>query len=198
MKKLLPPSLVLNILLLLIVIVQRQCQRDCPERPECPPAPDTVTVTNYSWDTVTIYKVVYKPEPYAEIDSIPYPVYIDSTESVTDYFRFRKYDIPLRDDSTCKLSLSADVWKNNLQRAELRGNVYNKQTIIEHTITVAEKKRFKAFVGVAPGFSMADTSVMISGVVGVLDKRDRLYIAKYEPFRKQYEIGLLWKIRFKR
>ena len=195
MKKLLTPSLVLNVIMLLIVLAYMVFDKPCKP---CENVSDTITIVHYRTDTIRITKVVYKPVPVTQYDSFPYPVYIDSTETVKDYFKVRKYDIPLRHDSTATLSLLADVWRNSLQRAELRGNIYQKETIIEHTTTVQEKKRFKAFIGIVPGISMADTGIMLSGVVAFQDKRERQYLIKYEPFRKQYEIGLLWKLRFRR
>ena len=193
MKKLITPSLVLNVILLLIVIVQQQCRKECQP---CP-GPDTVTVTHYRTDTIRITKVVYKPVPVVQVDSVP--VYIDTNQAVSDYYVLRNYDIPLQDDSAAKLSLIADVWKNSLQKAGLRGQVYQREKVIEHTVTqvIPDKKRFKAFIGIVPGLSMSDTTLMLSGVVAFQDKRERQYLIMYEPFMKQYEIGLMWKIRFK-
>jgi len=195
MKKLLTPSLVLNVILLLIVLAYMIFDKPCKP---CENVSDTITIVHYRTDTIRITKVVYKPVPVVQVDSVP--VYIDTNQAVKDYYVFRNYNIPLRDDSAAKLSLTADIWKNSLQKAELRGQVYQREKIIEHTITqvIPDKKRFKAFIGIVPGISMADTGIMLSGVVAFQDKRDRLYFGKYEPFRKQYEIGLLWKLRFRR
>ena len=195
MKKLLTPSLVLNVIMLLIVLAYMVLDKPCKP---CENVSDTITIVHYRTDTIKITKVVYKPVPVVQVDSVP--VYIDTNQAVKDYYVFRNYNIPLRDDSAAKLSLIADVWKNSLQKAELRGQVYQREKIIEHTITqvIPDKKRFKAFVGIVPGISMADTGIMLSGVVAFQDKRERQYLIKYEPFRKQYEIGLLWKLRFRR
>ena len=195
MKKLITPSLVLNVVLLLIVLAYMVFDKPCKP---CENVSDTITIVHYWTDTIRITKVVYKPVPVVQVDSVP--VYIDTNQAVKDYYVFRIYNIPLRDDSAAKLSLIADVWKNSLQKAELRGQVYQREKIIEHTITqvIPDKKRFKAFVGIVPGISMEDTGIMLSGVVAFQDKRERQYLIKYEPFRKQYEIGLLWKLRFRR
>ena len=195
MKKLITPSLVLNVVLLLIVLAYMVFDKPCKP---CENVSDTITIVHYWTDTIRITKVVYKPVPVVQVDSVP--VYIDTNQAVKDYYVFRNYNIPLRDDSAAKLSLIADVWKNSLQKAELRGQVYQREKIIEHTITqvIPDKKRFKAFVGIVPGISMEDTGIMLSGVVAFQDKRERQYLIKYEPFRKQYEIGLLWKLRFRR
>ena len=194
MKKMLTPSLILNVILLLIVLGYMIFDKPCKP---CQNVTDTVTVTHYRTDTIRITKVVYKPIPVVQVDS--FPVYIDTNQAVKDYYVFRNYDILLRDDSAARLSLIADVWKNSLQKAELRGQVYQREKVIEHTVTqvIPDKKRFKAFIGIVPGLSMSDTTLMLSGVVAFQDKRERQYLAMYEPFRKQYEIGLLWKIRFK-
>ena len=195
MKKLLTPSLILNAVLLLIVTGYMIFTK-----PTEKPFPAIISVVKVKVVPINVNVIVYKPVPVTEYDSVAYPVYVDSSETVKDYFVFRKYDIPLRDDSTAKLSLKADVWKNNLQRAELTGDVFTKEKIIENTTvkTITEPKRIKGFIGISPGFDAKNFNVMVSGMAAIQDKKDHIYLLKYEPFRKQGEIGLLWKIRLKK
>jgi len=195
MKKLLTPSLILNAVLLLIVTGYMIFTRPAEK-----PFPAIISVVKVKVVPIPVNVLVEKPIPVTEYDSIPYPIYIDSSETVKDYFVFRKYDITLRDDSIAKLCLKAEVWKNNLQRAELTGQIYTKEKIIENTTvkTITEPKRIKGFVGIAPGFDAKSFNVMVSGMVALQDKKEHIYSLKYEPFRKQGEIGILWKIRLKK
>ena len=161
------------------------------------PFPKIVSVVKVKVVPIKINVLVSKPVPITEYDSIPYPVFVDSSETVKDYFKVRKYDLLLRNDSTAKLTLNADVYENRLQKAALTGDVFCREKIIENTTYITEKKRVKGFVGIAAGLDVKDLSVMVSGLVTVQDKKDNIYLLKYEPFRNQYEIGLLKKIRFK-
>lgn len=169
-------------------------------KPAEKPFPAIISIIKVKVVPIPVNIIVEKPVPVTEYDSIPYPVYIDSSETVKDYFVFRKYDILLRDDSTAKLCLKAEVWKNSLQRAELTGQIYTKEKIIENTTvkTITERKRIKGFVGIAPGFDAKNFNVTLSGMAAIQDKKDHIYLLQYEPFRKQGEIGLLWKIRLKK
>jgi hypothetical protein len=185
-------SLILNVLLLIIIILLRECSPPCPS---CNNTTDTIVNTIIKIDTIQGENIIIKPSPDTIIqnDSIPYyvNVYIDTNKTIRDYFAIKKYNILMRDDSVAQLILHASITKNAIDSVSLDQKIYTKTKIIK------EPLRNKFYLGIAPGISLKDTTVMISGVAVLNTKKDHLYFIKAEPLRQQYEIGLMWKIKFK-
>lgn len=163
------------------------------------PVPPLVTIT--TTDTITRIDSIkgetkiIAPKTDTVIKEFPYPVYIDTNKTIRDYFLTKKYDILMRDDSVAKLLLHASIRQNAIDSISLEQNIYHKTTTI--TKYIKEPLRNKVYVGVAPGYSIKDSSVLVSGVVALNTKKDHLYFIKAEPFKQQYEFGLLWKIKIK-
>lgn len=183
-------------LLLVIILLQRECNRPKP----CPPAViDTIAVIHRT-DTLIVEKTVYKPKPVYVHDSLPGDtVWFPVTDSavIADYYRVRDYDIPLRDDSAAKLSLTAKVYMNTLLKSELRGQVYQKTTTIIQDHYVQQPPRIKIYAGFTTGAMLPDKFIFAPSLA-VNTKRDHLYMLGYDPVNKLPYVTFLWKISLSR
>jgi len=183
-------------LLLVIVFLQRECNKPKP----CPPTViDTISVI-HNTDTLYVEKTVYKPKPVYVHDSIPPDtVWFSLPDSLitADYFRVRDYDILLRDDSAAKLSLLAKVYMNTLLKSELRGQVYQKTTTIIQDHYVQQPPRIKIYAGFTTGAMLPDKFIFAPSLA-VNTKRDHLYMLGYDPVNKLPYVTFLWKISLSR
>lgn len=192
-------SYLLNIILIGIIILYRSCEKPCPELPDPVITHDTITTV----DTLQVHDTVRYPKPVYTHDSAPATPLPDSA-MIKDYMTYKHHDFTIKDDTAAKLNLVIDLWRNAIQRTELRGQVFQKEKVIVETHTVykpqpvPEKPRVKLYAGVMPGISLKDTTLMMSPVLALSTKKDQLYTLSAEPFRKQIEFGILWKIKIKK
>lgn len=192
-------SYLLNAVLIGIIILYRSCEKPCPELPDPVITHDTITKV----DTLTTHDTVWFPKPVSSHDSTPEEPAADST-MIKDYLTYKHHDFNIKDDSAARLNLVIDLWRNSIQCAELKGQVFQKEKVIVETHTVfqpqpiPEKPRLKIYAGIMPGISLKDTSLMISPVIALTTKKDALYTISGEPFKRQIEFGVLWKIKIKK
>lgn len=197
------PWIISGVLLVLLVFT-RECGR-----PEPCPEPVVTVDTLIKVDTVIDsfkVEVPVKPELDTVYDSVP--VFIpDPTTIVEDYFRVRKYKIPIRKDSVGDLTLYATVFMNQmLDDAHLGGEIFQKTRIENHYFIVKEPTRGKMFVGGMISGTLgtsADNQPMINNpglaVMGMYQtKQDHVYQGGYDPFNKIAHVGLYYKISFRK
>lgn len=180
--------------LILIIILQRECQRPCD--PEIIVKDSIVKQT----DTFDVEKVVYYPKPYAVHDSLPGDTVwrpMADSEMIADYNRVKDYSIPLQDDTAAKLSLEAKVYQNSLIKAKMTGQIYQRHTYHYDTTFLKEKPRVKVYAGFQTGAMLPDRFVFAPGLV-LQTKQNHLYQVSYDPINKAGLIGLYWKIRVKK
>lgn len=179
-------------LLLVIIFLQRECNRPKP----CPPTIDTIAVT-HDTDTITIIKQIQKPYPVAVHDSFPVFIPVDTGAILADYYKVREYDITLQNDSAAKLSLLAKVYMNTLLKSELHGQVYQKTTTIIQDHYVQQPPRIKIYAGFTTGAMLPDKFIFAPSLA-VNTKRDHLYMLGYDPINKMPYVAFLWKISLSR
>lgn len=183
--------------LIFIILLQREC------RPfKVDPLIITKDTTIYQIDTLTFNNTVYLPKPYKVIDTIfqhdtIFKTKKDTVEAIKDYSLYRKYDLPLINDSTGKINFLVDVQFNQIAKYQLKGTIYDRKTVIDHHHYVVEEKRNKVFAGLQLGYSIPDTSMLVAPTLQFLTKKDHLYSVSYEPFRKIASVGIFWKIKLK-
>jgi hypothetical protein len=175
--------------------------REC-DGPEDKPA-DVVTVTVFDtiWDTTRIETVVEKPVPVIVIDSIPVNTVVDTAMILAEFYKFRHYDTLVKDDSLAKLFVAADVWKNELSKLRIHGDVFNKTVTVTKTVIKPIEPRNKLYVGLLVRSDLNLPAVMVTGVgPGVLfqTKKDHLYAAQYDPMNGQFYFSTWLKIRLKK
>lgn len=174
------------IILLGIIVLLRECgNRPCPEIP----VPTITVVHDTVYDTVPVKVVVYNPVPVLVHDSIPVNTIIDTAAIMADYFKYRTYDVALIDDSTAKLSLQAAVFKNELKKTILTGEIYYKTINTIITETYEAPARGKVFVG-----AKLSAGMHYFGLAGALmyqTKNDHPYSIAYDPFNK-VGTGAIW------
>lgn len=197
------PWVIIGVLCVLLFMA-RECGR--PDPPVDPEPPSVVIDTII--DTVYLDTIVEKPVPVIVHDS--FPVFIDTGMVVDDYYKYRVYKVKLKNDSSAKLDLFADVYMNELQDVKLSGTIYNKVIIRTETVEklVAEKRR-KVFAGaqISSAFSVqrsgfGDSELQISPglAVGLMyqSKKDHAYSLSYDPFNKAVTGTFWYKISFRK
>jgi hypothetical protein len=196
MKKIFTTSVILNILLLSVILIMRECK----PRPE-------VIAPRVEIDTLTLYDTIKLP---GAILWYPKPVYItkpsdtifrtheDTTGAVTDYQLTRSYCLPVVDDSNGKIDVYADLQYNKIKNWTYDATFYQKTLVVDKTTIVKEKPKSKLFVGFNTGYSIQDTSMMLAPAISFLTKKDHLYGVSYEPFKKVAEVQFMWKIKLRR
>lgn len=194
------PYLIITYLIIVILILVIFLQRECKNCPEKPNIQDSVI---YQVDTITLKNTVYFPKPYKVIDTLfqhdtIFKNHYDTVQAVKDYSLYRKYDLPLFNDSIAKVDLVVDVQFNQIAKYQVKGTIYDRKTIIEHHTFVREEKRNKVFFGAKIGYSIPDTSMLVAPTLQFLTKKEHLYSISYEPFRKIAEVGVFWKIKLKK
>ena len=179
----------------------RECQRPNP----CPDQADTVAIRlDTIYITNVVEKTVEKPVPVYVHDSIPVNLPIDTLQVVEDYYKYRVYDLKLKEDTLADLSLRAEVWKNELTRVKLYGEIHQKTVIRTETrIEYVDQKRRKVFLGarISSEFSRPGSAFSIQpGLAAALmyqSKKDHAYSVGYDPFNR-VAYGTFWyKISFK-
>lgn len=180
--------------LILIIIVQKECQRPC----------DPQIIVNDSIiktvDSIPFEKVVYYPKPDTVYDSIPGDTVwrpLADSEMIADYNRVKEYSIPLQDDTAAKLTLDAKVYQNSLISAKTSGQIYQRHIYHYDTTFLKEKPRTKVYAGFQTGAMLPDRFVFAPGLV-LQTKKDNMYSVAYDPINKAGLIGLYWKIRVKK
>jgi hypothetical protein len=139
---------------------------------------------------------------------------------VEDYFRVRKYSVPIRNDSVADLTFFASVYMNQLQNdSYLKGEIFQKTIVETHIVTntVQVPAKNKLFVGGMVSASFPVTSPRPSphgstnssptgegegpqmglGLpAGIMfqTKRDNVYQAMYDPFNRVAYGGMFFKI----
>lgn len=190
--KILPYLIIAGLIFILIL------QKECTPKPTTKPTTTDTAIIKI--DTVKITKVVYYPKPYKVIDSVfqfdtIFKTKYDTVKAVHDYSLYKKFDLQIINDSSGKINALVDVQFNNIVKYEVKGNIYNK--IIEKHHYVIEKKRNKVFAGVQFWYSIPETSISAKPTMQLLTKKENLYSASYDPFKKIAEIGVFWKIKIK-
>lgn len=185
--------------LILIIFLQRECNR-CPDvKPIIIPKDSIYYVDR----PVFLSKTVYLPKPYKVIDTLfqhdtIFRTHADTLKAIKDYSLYRKYDLALINDSSGIVNCLVDVQFNKIAKYQLKGTLYNRTKVIEHHHYVMEEKRNKVFAGLQLGYSIPDTSMLVAPTIQLLTKKEHLYSVSYEPFRKIAEVGVFWKIQFKK
>ena len=178
----------------------RECQRPDP----CPEQPDPVVRIDTIIKEIVVEKTVEKPVPIYIHDSIPANLPIDTMQVVEDYYKYRVYQLKLKDDTAADLSLRAEVWKNELTRVKLYGEIHQKTVIRTETRTeYVDQKRRKVFFGaqISTEFSRPGSAFSIQpGLAAAMmyqSKKDHAYSVGYDPFNR-VAYGTFWyKISFK-
>ena len=184
--------------LILIILLQRECN---PLKVD--PLVITKDTTIYQIDTLTFNNTVYLPKPYKVIDTLfqhdtIFRTKYDTVTAVKDYSLYRKYDLALINDSAGIMNCLVDVQFNKVAKYQLKGTLYDRTKIVEHNHYVVEEKRNKVFAGLQLGYSIPDTTMLVAPTLQFLTKKDHLYSVSYEPFRRIAEVGIFWKIQFKK
>lgn len=198
MKIGLSTSVILNILLLAVILILRECSPGCPD---CPETKDSVSVTNTT-DTVRIPgKNVPYPEPYETIKPIPVISYInltkeDSARIVSKYQELNKYDLAVLDDSNGKVNVLVNVQYNKIKDWTPKVEIYSHKTSTEtfHQPVL----RNKVFIGFRTGMIIPENNVILAPTIVFCTKRDHLYAIDYDPFNQIAGLSVLWKIRLKK
>lgn len=182
----LKPSWILIAVLLVIIVLQRECNRHAP----CPePVTQTVIVPG---DSV----------PYVLSIPRPYPVFrdtgstrwryrkIDTNAILEDYFARNIYRRILKDDSSAFIVLTDTVTENKLLGAKLE--FMNRRATAIHTHTYAAELRRQLFIGLGAGGN--PYGVSLSGQVLYVNKKNNAYGLSADPFNKNIQFIILWKL----
>lgn len=183
--------------LLATLFFTRECQR--PD-----PCPEPTVTTDTIIKEIVVENTVEKPVPVYIHDSIPVNLPIDTLQVVEDYYKYRVYDLKLKEDTMADLSLRAEVWKNELTRVKLYGEIHQKTIIRTETRTeYIDQKRRKVFFGaqISTEFSRPGSEFSIQpGLAAAMmyqSKKDHAYSIGYDPFNR-VAYGTFWyKISFK-
>ena len=199
MKNLFTVSVLINILLIGLVLLLRECSVTCPD---CPPMGDTITMVTHTTDTLTLHgKTEYFPVPFVVFDTLRdmvYSTHADTLKAMRDYQVLRAYRLPLFDDTNGKIDVLASVQFNEIAEWRYEGKVYNHQTTIERNHYVMEKPRAKLFAGLAIGYQIPEGKMQLAPGLALLTKKDHLYSASYDPFNNTAQLGIFFKIRLKK
>lgn len=199
MKNLFTVSVLINILLIGLVLMVRECGTNCPDIPSMG---DTVTMVTHTTDTLTLDgKTEYFPVPFVVYDTLRDTVYrthTDTLKAMHDYQLLRAYRLALFDDTNGKIDVLANVQFNKIQSWHYDGKVYNHQTTIERHHYVMEKPRIKLFAGLSVGYQIPEAKMQLAPGLALLTKKEHLYTASYDPFNNTVQLGMFFKIRLKK
>lgn len=193
MKTGLSASVLLNIILLVVILVLRECGTKPEQKPETKPA------ISYDTDTITVAgKDRWYPFYTEHTDTIPDTTFInlkaeDSARIIADFCKIRNYDIPIVDDTNAKLNFQADVQFNKIKRWNISGDFYSHTKIIDNT----KKPRTKLFVGIRTGMALNSNDLILAPTITLLTKRDHLYSIDYDPLNRIAGLSVQWKIKIK-
>jgi len=196
MKKLFPISLILNIALLLIILLQRECGHSTKTEA---PKTDTVTITRDSirHDTLTMLKIIPMPEPdtvYLSQERVR-----DTLAALDDYNLVKIYDRLLWDDNYANIRLIDTLFRNALKGYRVKAEFYKHDTtryITKIITTQPNPPRAKWFVGLQAGMILPDKAIA-APTIALLTKREHLYTLGYDPVNKAAVLGFMWKIRIR-
>jgi len=189
------PWQIISCILLLIVILQRQCT----------PVPDPVIITETRDSIITQKvivekegKVIYKPLPYAVKDTVHdtiFRTHEDTVKAMQDYQLTRSYKLPLFDDSTGKIDVFATVHQNSIQSWYYKGQVINMHTTNDRHHYVKELPRTKVYLGLGVGGWVDKVGLAPSAAVNT--KKDHLYTGSFDVINKTAWVHTYWKLKFK-
>lgn len=191
MKNFVSASVILNIVLLVIILMLRECTPPCTECPEVDSKDSIITKV----DTVFLAgDTILNPEPYAVLDIIRDTVFRTNSDTiyiVKDYQLIRSYHLPAINDSNGKIDVNVNVQFNKIASWSVSGQLFNR--VIDHHHYIRELPQLKFFIGIQTGIIMPDKVIAApSGVL--LTKKGHLYLAGYDPFNKAALIGLYFKL----
>jgi len=199
MKNLFTVSVSINILLIGLVLMVRECATNCPDIPSMA---DTVTMVTHTTDTLTLEgKTEYFPVPFVVYDTFRdtvYRTYADTLDALRDYQLLRNYRLALFDDTNGKIDVLANIQFNKIQSWRYEGKVYNHQTTIERNHYVMEKPRAKLFAGLGIGYQIPEEKMQLAPSLALLTKKEHLYSASYDPFTNTAQLGIYFKIQLKK
>lgn len=191
MKKLLNPAFLIIILLLVIVLFQRECSRPVAEIPKT----DTITKDSIvvQVDTVDRWHKVAAQEP----DSVVYY----STDTIHDSAAniLNIYKRKLWDDDKALITCTDSVYRNKLLGAHVDAKFFIHDTthyITEIIRQPAPAPRNKVLIGFETGW--IPDKVILAPTIALMTKRDHLYSLSYDPLNKLATVSCMWKIRLSR
>lgn len=199
MKNLFTVSVLINILLIGLLLMVRECSTNCPD---IPAMGDRINIVTHTTDTLKLDgKIEYFPVPFVVYDTLRDTVYrthADTLKAMHDYQLLRNYRLALFDDTNAKIDVLANVQFNQIQSWHYEGKVYNRQTTIDRHHYVMEKPRIKLFAGLAVGYQIPEAKMQLAPGIALLTKKEHLYTAAYDPFNKTAQMGIFFKIRLKK
>lgn len=176
--------------LLVVILIQRACQKKCPEQPK--------PVTIIQIDSFPVHDTIDKPIPYAVQDSGYLLVYkdIDTAAILSDYYKARDYSMVIHNDSSARLILDATVYKNSLTRAVLSGDFFTKTIKETKFIPIPDNPHFKVF----GGFQISGGKDYLGLAPSILleTKKEHTYAVGYDPFNKMAYGSMWWKISLRK
>lgn len=189
------PYIIVIALLILLLILQRECNRPNP----CHEVNKVDTVTLNHDSIIIIHDVIYKPTYVTIHDSIPVnlPFDSDTLAMLKDYYKVVEYIQPIVNDSTANLNAKIRLYMNRLERFELTGEVYQRHTVEIITKIEREKARTKVYAGFETGVMLPDKFIFAPAIC-LNTKQDHLYKIAYDPIHKAGIVGIYWKIRLKK
>lgn len=183
---------VIVIILLLIIIFQRECHR-CPVADPCP-EPDTIrTVKIVKGDSIPHeLPVVLVPDPDS-IKAQPVPAGIDSAAVAAAYFSKVYGYVKMVDDSSLYVGFRYLVEENKLRWVIPK--IANRKTTAYYfntTYVYKNPPKLKLFAGIGVGRSL--NSFALAPSLALITKKDHLYSIHYDVINRDVYFSIYWKI----
>ena len=186
------PYLVI-ILLLGYVMFLRECT-NCPECPEN----DTIIEYVYNTDTIKSIDTAYMPEIiYQKIDCVRWVhSQVDTAEILKNYFTLNYYSDTLVNDTNALVVINDTITQNRILSRVPAISIY--PHILKETtyIKLKPELRNKVFLGAGVGRNMQEFG--LSANIGLMTKKDNLYILSYDAINKDIYLSLYWKLKLKK
>ncbi len=150
---------------------------------------DTVyTPTQYIYNNDTIHLHHYK------VDTIRVPLYIDTNAVIADYYSSVYAVDTILNDTNGFIVVEDSISMNRIQRRSISSmKLYPKVT----KVTKYKEKKFRRSYFGGIGVVGNERSLGLNIQLGVLYNPDLLVVTAYDVIRKDFSVGLYWRIHFK-
>lgn len=186
------PYKLIIVVLVIIIILQRAC------------SPSAETINTHSTDTVT--HIVRRVDTVQLIDTCYIPkisyrvkidTIIDTVFILQEYFTKNYYTDTILNSSKGFVSIDDIVYQNKIISRTPTIKLYPETIIETRTVSVITPPRVKVFVG----FGINATAGFNPGLnanFALLTKKDHLYSIGFDVINKRVDLGIYWKLKFRR
>lgn len=194
----LPMSWGIILVLLMLLFLQRECQR-CPKCPEEKVITKTVVIPG---DKVPVFIPTKAPKP-VYIDTGSYHIEykegkaskIDTLAIMKDYLSKYYYNDTIKDTSFVAI-IKEVLYKNRIIDRQLYVQNLRQKIVNTTTVLPMPKLRNKIFIGagLSSNLSLTNSKPGVMGSVLLVTKKDHGYEYSYDVINKIHSVGMYWKL----